>query len=161
MQRVLRWASLSLFSLVALFLIWFGVTYASVTDMLWFHAAAVPETARDDVRTLYLALMNLIGSASAALGLLSCYVIAVPLRRGADWAATALLLCNSIVFIMAGVTAEELAAATGSPTSWHIMGLLMIVSLTAYALNAASRNMLRPRQGADIGAVDVGALGPR
>ena len=147
MQRLMRWTSLVLFSLVALFLIWFGVTYASVTDMLWFHAAAVPEAARDDVRTLYLALMNLIGSASAALGLLSAYVIAIPLRRGADWAATALAICNSLVFVMAAVTAEELAAATGAPTSWHIMGVLMAATLAAYALHAgakSSRSLRRP-----------------
>jgi hypothetical protein len=146
MQRALRSASRVLFSLVALFLVWFGVTYASVTDMLWFHAAAVPEAARDDVRTLYLALMNLIGGASAALGLLGLYVIAFPLRRREGWAATALLICNSTVFIMAAITAEELAAATGSPTSWHIMGVLMAVTLAAYALNAASRSSRGPYQ---------------
>ena len=134
MQRALRWASLGLFSIVALFLIWFGVTYATVTDMLWFHAAAVPEPARDDVRTLYLALMNLIGGSSAALGLMSLYLIAIPLRRGDVWAGAALLVCNSIPFVMAAVTAEELAA-TGSPTSWHIMGVLMAVTLIAFVLD--------------------------
>lgn len=136
MQRALRWASLVLFGLVALFLIWFGITYARVTDMLWFHAAAVPEAARHDVLTLYLALMNLIGSSSAGLGLLSMYVIAMPMRKGVHGAATALVICNSIAFIMAAVTAEELAAATGAPTSWHIMGVLMAATLIAYALHA-------------------------
>jgi hypothetical protein len=158
MQRVLRWTSLVLFGLVALFLIWFGVTYASVTDMLWFHAAAVPEAARDDVRTLYLALMNLIGGASAALGLLSAFVIAVPMRRGASGAATALMIVNNIVFVMAAVTAEELAAATGSPTSWHIMGVLMAVTLSAYALHVAAGRMHRPRQMNTAGMPVVGSV---
>ena len=61
MSRILRWTSFVLFGLVSAFLIWFGITYATVTDILWFHAAAVPEAARDDVRALYFALMTLIG----------------------------------------------------------------------------------------------------
>lgn len=141
MQKFLFAASLILFSLVSLFLIWFGVTYASAEDMLWFHAAAVPEAARADVRPLYLALMNLIGGASAAFGLLSAYVIAMPLRRGAAGAASALMIGNAIVFVTAAITAEELAAATGSPTSWHIMGVLMAASLAAFAAHVASRRM--------------------
>lgn len=132
MHRMLNWMSLTLFTLVALFLVWFGITYASVTDMLWFHAAAVPEAAREQVRPLYLALMNLIGGSSAALGVLSLYVIAVPLRQGVRGAATALLAVNAIVFIMAAVTAEELSAQTGSPTSWHIMGVLLALTILAF-----------------------------
>jgi hypothetical protein len=33
---------------------------------------------------------------------------------------------------MAAVTAEKLAAATGAPTSWHIMGILMTVNVGAW-----------------------------
>jgi hypothetical protein len=139
MQKLLRWTSLALFTLLALFFIWFGITYASVRDMLWFHEAAVPEAARDGVRPLYLALMNLIGGASAALGLLSLYLIALPLRRGTPGAATALLVANTIPLVMAAITAEELAAATGSPTSWHIMGVLMASNALAWACHIGGR----------------------
>lgn len=139
MQKLLRWTSLGLFTLLALFFIWFGITYASVSDMLWFHEAAVPEAARDSVRPLYLALMNLIGGASAALGLLSLYLIAQPLRRSAQGAATAILVANTIPIVMAAITAEELAAATGSPTSWHIMGMLMAVNGVAWASERLGR----------------------
>lgn len=132
MQALLRRTSLVLFTLVALFLLWFGITYATVSDMLFFHAAAVPEAARDAVRPLYFALMTLIGGASAALGLLSLYVIAVPLRRDAPGAATALVAVNVIAFGMAALTAEKLAAATGSPTSWHIMGALLALTFVAF-----------------------------
>jgi hypothetical protein len=141
MQTLLRRTSLVLFGLVALFLVWFGVTYATVNDMLWFHAAAVPEGVRIAVRPLYFALMNLIGASSAALGVLSLYIIAMPLRRGAPGAGAALVIVNTIVFVMAAITAEELAAATGSPTSWHIMGALMAVTAAAFACHtiAATR----------------------
>ena len=137
MQRVLNAASVGLFALVSLFLIWFGVTYATAPAMLSFHAAAVPEADRAPVLQLYLALMNLIGAASAGLGLMSAWVIAVPLRRGAPGAASVLATVNVIVFVMAAVTAEDLAARTGAPTSWHLMGVGLAVTAAAYLAHCA------------------------
>lgn len=138
MQSALRRTSLVLFAVVSLFLIWFGVTYASVKDMLWFHAAAVPEPIRDQVKPLYFALMTLVGGSSTALGILGLYVIAVPLRRGILGAASLLAVTNSIAFLMAAITAEKLATATGSPTSWHLMGIGLAVTFTAFVAHALS-----------------------
>jgi hypothetical protein len=132
MQSMFRKASLGLFALVSLFLIWFGITYANASDMLSFHAAAVPEASREAVRPLYLALMNLIGASAGALGVVSAWIIAVPLRRGAPGAALMLVVANVIVFVMAAITAEELAAATGSPTSWHLMGIGLATTAAAF-----------------------------
>jgi hypothetical protein len=145
MQRLLRRTSLVLFGLVAVFFIWFGVTYASVSNMLWFHEAAVPEAARDEVRPLYFALMNLIGGASVALGVLSLYVIVLPLRRGVPGAAVALVLVTAIAVGMAAVTAEELADATGAPVSWHLMGIVLSVAVIALALHTAATWTIRRR----------------
>lgn len=145
MQTLLHRSSLALFGLVAVFFIWFGVTYASVSNMLWFHEATVPEAAREEVRPLYFALMNLIGGASIALGVVSLYVIALPLRRGMPGAASALVLVTVIAVGMAAVTAEKLAAATGAPVSWHLMGIVLSVAALALALHtAASRNVRQP-----------------
>ena len=137
MQSKLRLISVVLFAAVSLFLIWFGATYATVHDMLWFHAAAVPEAARGAVRPLYFALMTLIGGAALALGLLAAYVIAVPLRQGVRGAATALTAAFALVFTMAAITAEKLSA-TGAPTSWHIMGVLLAVTALAYIAHIAA-----------------------
>lgn len=142
MRPVLRWASLVLFALLSLFLIWFGVTYATVQDMLWFHAAAVPEALRPEMKPLYLALMKLIGGSSAALGILGAYVLAFPLRRGVAGAASALTLTYAISFVVAAFTAEKLAADTGAPTSWHIMGVLLAVTALAFLAHAVGA---RPR----------------
>lgn len=139
MVSAMRWISLSLFTLLALFLIWFGITYATVDSLLWFHAAAVPEAVRADVEPLYFALMNLIGGSSAALGVLVLYVTWMPMRLGAQGAASALVVVLAIALGMAALTAEELAEATGSPTSWHIMGILMAIALVALAAHARSR----------------------
>ena len=57
MQKLLRGTSVLLFALLGLFLIAFGALYASVQDMLWVHAAAVPEAVRADIRPLYFALI--------------------------------------------------------------------------------------------------------
>ena len=138
MSFLLRRLSLVLFALVSLFLIWFGATYASVKDMLWFHAAAVPLSIRDEVKPLYFALMTLIGGASTALGILGLYTVAAPLRRRTPGAASALATTNTIAFGMAAVTAEKLAAATGSPTSWHLMGIGLAITLLAYAAHGVS-----------------------
>ncbi|MCP5431880.1 MAG: hypothetical protein H6923_01285 [Alphaproteobacteria bacterium] len=143
MAKALRTASLVLFTGLCLFLLWFGWLYANVSDMLWFHAAAVPEAARGAVRSLYFALMTLIGGASFALGLLGLYVVAVPLRGGAPLAAPALSLAFVVAFGMAAVTAEKLAAATGSPTSWHIMGVLIGLALAALLCDLGSRRLER------------------
>ena len=161
MKAFLRVSSLVLFALLSLFLIWFGWLYASVDDMLWFHAAAVPAAARGAVRPLYLALMNLIGGASFALGAASLYVVLMPMRRGVAWAATLLTSTFAMVFAMAAITAEELAALTGSPTSWHIMGALSAVACAAFLAHVLS-NALRPaaRSGRDAGVdarLDVNA----
>jgi hypothetical protein len=135
MQSKFKLASVILFMALSVFLMAFGTLYASVQDMLFFHAAAVPARALEDVRPLYFALMTLIGGASGGLGLLGVYVTLVPMRRGAPFAATSLTLANAIALVMAAVTAEKLARATGAPTSWHIMGVLMAINLSAWFAN--------------------------
>jgi hypothetical protein len=138
----LRWASVALFGVLSAFLIAFGVLYATVHDMLWFHAAAVPEAVRDEVRPLYLALMKLIGGASAALGILGAWIVAGPLRRGADGAAAALAFVYAIPVLTAAYVAETLAAQTGAPTSWHIMGVLLALTAAGYLCDLLSRKAL-------------------
>jgi hypothetical protein len=134
------WISIALFALLGLFLILFGILYASVSDMLFFHAAAVPEAARHDVKPLYLALMKLIGGASIGLGLLGLYATLGPLRAGARGAATALAVTYAIPVLMAAYVAETLAKIAGAPTSWHIMGVLLaITGLALLARIAATR----------------------
>ncbi len=138
MKSTLRNSGIALFSVVALFLVWFGVTYLRAETMLWFHAAAVPERAREDALPIYRALMNLIGGSSAGLGVLCLYLIWSPLQRGARWAGGVLLAVLTGVFTVAAITAEELHAETGAPTSWHIMGVLIALSVIAFATHAAS-----------------------
>lgn len=132
-RRTLHWISLALFGLVTLFLIAFGALYASVTQMLWFHAATVPEAIREDVRPLYFALMKLIGGASIALGLLGAWVLVGPMRNQMPGAAAALAITYAIPLLMAAYVAETLARLTGAPTSWHIMGVLLLLVALAYA----------------------------
>ena len=139
MPKLLRWTSIGLFLALSAFMVWFGCVYASVTDMLWFHGAAVPEELHPQFLPLYLALMNLIGGSSIAVGLLTAYVTLVPLRRGVRWAGTALSAAFTLVFVMAAITAEELAAATGAPTSWRIMGVLLAITAVAFAAHAAAQ----------------------
>ncbi len=138
MQKILRWTSVALFLALSLFMLWFGYVYASVTEMLWFHGAAVPAELHPQILPLYLALMNLIGGSSVAAGLFAAYIALFPLRRGATWAAVALLGGFAIVFIMAAITAEELAATTGAPTSWHIMGVLLAVTAAGFLAHVAA-----------------------
>lgn len=141
MRLMLQRTSLVLFSIVALFLIWFGLTYGLAREMLSFHAAALPEEIRAAAKPLYLALMHLIGAASLAFGLTGLYVIAFPLRRGLPGAATVLAVTDGLVFIVAGLTAEQLAAATGAPTSWHLMGIGLAITVSAYLAHGLARRM--------------------
>lgn len=134
MRRFFRIAGVSLFTLLSLFFIAFGILYASVRDLLWFHAAAVPSAALDDVRPIYFALMKLIGGAAGGLGLIGAYVALFPVRGGNRLAAFSLSLAYAVPIIMAAIVAEALAATTGAPTSWHIMGVLL--GATALALVA-------------------------
>jgi hypothetical protein len=138
MRGLFRWTSIALFAALGLFLTAFGVLYASVSDLLWFHAAAVPIEAREAVRPIYFALMKLVGGASIGLGLLGLYVVFAPLRRGVPLAAAALAVCYAIPVVMAAVVAEILAAATGAPTSWHIMGVLLAIDAAAFLANLLS-----------------------
>jgi hypothetical protein len=140
MRVILTWASTALFAAVGLFLLAFGALYASVQDLLWFHAAAVPENALDAVRPLYFALMDLIGGAAFALGLLGLYLTWGPLRSGARFAMTALGVCYAIPLVMAAIVAERLAHLTNAPTSWHIMGVLLAVTAGACAAHALARS---------------------
>jgi hypothetical protein len=141
---MLRWTSLILFGLVGLFLIAFGSLYASVTDMLWFHASAVPEAIRDQVHPLYFALMKLIGGASIALGGLGLWVVFGPLRRGLPGAAMALAAAFAVPLVMAAYVAETLAAHTGAPTSWHLMGIVLAVIALAFLAHLLSAPMRGP-----------------
>jgi hypothetical protein len=143
MQAKLQWASVILFMAVSIFLVAFGLLYANVNDLLWFHAAAVPPDALDKVRPLYFALMKLIGGASMGLGLLGGYVVMGPMRRGMPWAATLVAVTYWIAFGVAGYTAIRLNELTGAPVAWYNMAILS--ALTALALLT---HMLAPRNAA-------------
>lgn len=148
MKMIMRGTSLVLYALLGAFLLWFGWVYATAENLLWFHAAAVPEAARGEVRPLYFALMNLIGGSSAGLGLLGLLVTLTSLRRGDPKIALGLAVAYAIPFAMAAVTAEDLAAETGAPTSWHIMGVLMgatAVALVAHLRSCLGTESRRPR----------------
>lgn len=133
MRKLLRAIGVTMFAALSLFYVVFGGIYASVEDLLWFHAAAVPEQSRDAVRPLYFALMTLIGGATIALGVIGAFLAFTPVRRGDSAAAAALFLANAIPLIAAAYVAETLAATTGAPTSWRIMGALMAVNAVALA----------------------------
>ncbi len=137
MARYLRWTSVVLFSLLSAFFIWFGWLYASVEEPLWFHNAAVPDHAKEAIRPLYFALMNLIGGAALGLGVLGLVVTLTVLPKARAWIGAALALAYAIPFVMAAITAEELSK-TGAPTSWHIMGVLLAVTLVACFAHALS-----------------------
>lgn len=136
---VWRRTSFVLFTLVSLFLLWFGFVYATVQDMLWFHAAAVPEAVRPQVKPLYFALMHLIGGSSFALGLLGLYVLYGPVRKGVSGAATALTLVYLLPFAVAGFTAVELAQRTGAPTAWYNMAILSAITLAGFGAHTRAR----------------------
>lgn len=131
LRRALRLAGLGLFLALSLFLIAFGLLYANVHDILFFHAAAVPKSALDDVRPLYFALMTLIGGSSGALGLLGAFLTIGPIRGGSHAVASAVAITYAVAFVSAAFTAEKLAHATGAPTSWHIMGALLVLTAAA------------------------------
>lgn len=131
MQKIFRIASVTLFVALSCFMIAFGALYTSVHDLLWFHAAAVPKDVLEAVRPLYFALMKLIGGASGSLGALGAYTALTAIRRGDKGAAIALAIAFAIPLVMAAYVAETLAAATGSPTSWHIMGVLLAIDAAA------------------------------
>ena len=129
-----RRASVFFFCAVSLFLILFGLLYANVNDPLWFHAAAVPPDALSKVRPLYFALMKLIGGASIGLGVLGAYVVLVPMRQGAPWAAPMVSVAYWIALAVAAQTAIRLAEQTGAPVAWYNMAIL--AGLTALGLLA-------------------------
>ena len=134
----MRAIGLGLFGLVSVFYVAFGALYAGVHDMLFFHAAAVPEAVRHDVKPLYLALMKLIGGACIALGVLGAYVTFGPVREGRRFAASVLTVVFCAPVAMAAYVAEMLARTTGAPTSWHLMGIILGVVAVGYALTMLS-----------------------
>lgn len=144
MQAKLQWTSVILFMAVSIFLIAFGLLYANVNDLLWFHAAAVPPDALDKVRPLYFALMKLVGGASIGLGLLGAYVVLGPMRRSVPWAATLVTITYLIAFGVAGYTAVRLNELTGAPVAWYNMAILS--ALTGLALLAHTLAPRRPMQ---------------
>lgn len=131
MRKVFRLGGVALFVALSGFMIAFGALYSSVHDLLWFHAAAVPKEALEAVRPLYFALMKLIGGASGSLGALGAFLALSAIRKGDKASAVALALAFAIPVAMAAYVAETLAAKTGAPTSWHIMGALLAVDVAA------------------------------
>jgi hypothetical protein len=142
MHSKLQWTSVVLFMAVSVFLIAFGLLYANATDLLWFHAAAVPADALDKVRPLYFALMTLIGGASIGLGLLGAYVVLGPMRRGMRWAASFVAATYWIAFGVAGYTAIRLNELTGAPVAWYNMAILSAITALALCAHTFARRPL-------------------
>lgn len=138
MNRLLNLISLGLLTLLGVFLVGFGTLYMSVSDMLPFHAAAVPPDMREAVKPLYHALMALTGGAAAALGLLGLYVTWTSARLGTRGAATAVVVCYILAIGVAGWVAERLAEEAGAPTSADIMIGLISIGLAALGLRAVA-----------------------
>lgn len=136
MRKTLQWTSVILFMVVSLFLVAFGLLYANLNDLIWFHAAAVPPDALEKIRPLYFALMKLIGGASIGLGILGAYVVLGPMRRGVPLAATMVSITYWIAFGVAGFTAIRLNELTGAPVAWYNMAILSAITLIAYAAHA-------------------------
>ncbi|MBP6011693.1 MAG: hypothetical protein KBA31_05650 [Alphaproteobacteria bacterium] len=136
MQTYLQWTSIILFLAVSAFLVAFGLLYANVNDLLWFHAAAVPPDALEKVRPLYFALMKLVGGASIGLGMLGAYVIMGPMRQGTRGAATLVAITYWIAFGVAGYTAIRLNELTGAPVAWYNMAILSALTAAAYGAHA-------------------------
>jgi hypothetical protein len=134
-----RRASVFLFCAVSVFLILFGLLYANVKDLLWFHAAAVPPDALAQVRPLYFALMKLIGGASIGLGALGAYVALVPLRQGVAWAAPMVSVAYGIALAVAAQTAIRLAEQTGAPVAWHNMAILAAITALGWLAHLLSK----------------------
>lgn len=145
MKKALRLLGIVLFTALSLFLIAFGILYASVNNLLWFHAAAVPPAALEAVRPLYFALMKLIGGFSASLGFLGLYVIYLPVRHGSALAPAALAIAYSTAIVMAAFVAEKLAATTGAPTSWRIMGVLLAMTAMGLVASLVGRASRKPK----------------
>lgn len=138
MNRLLNLISLGLLTLLGFFLVAFGALYISVSDMLPFHAAAIPPDTREAVEPLYHALMALTGGAAAALGLLGLYVTWTAARLGTRGAATAVVICYILAIGVAGWVAERLAEEAGAPTSADIMIGLIAIGLAALGLRAVA-----------------------
>lgn len=138
MNRLLNLIALGLLTLLGFFLVAFGALYISVSDMLPFHAAAVPPDMREAMKPLYHALMALTGGAAAALGLLGLFVTWTSARLGTRGAATAVVVCYVLAIGVAGWVAERLAAEAGAPTSSNIMIGLIVISLAALGLRAVA-----------------------
>lgn len=136
MRTMLQWTSVILFLAVSAFLVAFGLLYSNVTDLLSFHAAAVPPDALEKVRPIYFALMKLVGGASIGLGMLGAYVVMVPMRQGMPWAATFVSVTYWIAFGVAAFTAIRLNELTGAPVAWYNMAILSGLTALAYAAHA-------------------------
>ncbi len=147
MKRRLHALGIVLFAALSLFYAAFGVLYASVQDLLFFHAAAVPDDAQEAVRPLYFALMKLIGGAAGALGLYGAFATFTAIRRGDRASAFSLTVAYAIPLIVAAYVAETLASMTGSPTSWRIMGALLAVDLFALLCVLAGAKAIDLREG--------------
>ena len=139
MRAALRTGGLVLFLGLAAFLAWFGFVYATVDKMLWFHAAAEPEAVRPAIAPLYFALMRLIGAASLGLAVLGVVFTLGPVRRGSRTAALWLAVSYAVPLAGAAWVAERLAAETGAPVSWHIMGVLLAVDALALLASVVAK----------------------
>ena len=145
-STVYRRASVFFFCAVSVFLILFGLLYANVNDLLFFHAAAVPADALAKVRPLYFALMKLIGGASIGLGVLGAYVVLVPMRQGAAWAAPMVSVAYWIALAVAAQTAIRLNEQTGAPVAWYNMAILATITALGLLAHLLSKRGMTPQE---------------
>lgn len=134
MVRFLRITGFILLAGLSVYATLFGLVYATRTEMMPHHSAALPEGVMTQIIPLYLTLMRLAGGAITVFGLLCLYVVFGPMRAGFKGASTAVSVLLTGFFAATGVTAARLETTAGSPTHWQIMAVLAFLSLIGWAI---------------------------
>lgn len=116
---------------LGLYIVVFGLIYATRTELMPHHGAALPEDVKVQVMPLYHALMRLAGGAIVSFGLLCLFVVHRLWRNGSKGALVVASVLLFGFFAWTAITAARLELAVGVSTHWQIMGVLATISLLA------------------------------
>lgn len=133
-----RIAAAWLYGVTALISIGLGATYALRGRFMPYHAEAIEpdwSALSPEMRTLFMALLDVAGAGWATVGLLVVILVLVPFREGKTWVRWAIPMALVLLYVPILLATLSVLANTPATPPWYGNAIALLATLAGLAMD--------------------------